>query len=49
MQTAGLALVGTSGSTLGTVGSWVLLAGWVLLVYGLHAFGRGGEGGAVAK
>ena len=40
VQTAGLGLIGTSGAS---VGSWVLLAGWVLLVYGLHVYGRAGE------
>lgn len=39
-QTVGLALVGTVSNSLG---SWVTLGGWLLLVYGLHAYGRAGE------
>lgn len=40
VQTLGLAIVGTSPST---IGSWVVLGGWILLIYGLHAFGRAGD------
>ncbi len=40
VQTVGLAIVGTSSNALG---SWVVLGGWILLVYGLHTFGRASE------
>ncbi len=40
-QTVGLGIVGTSSTW---VGSWVMLAGWILLVYGLHTFGRSPDG-----
>jgi len=36
-QTVGLAIVGTTSTS---VGSWIVLGGWILLVYGLHTFGR---------
>jgi hypothetical protein len=36
-QTVGLAIVGTTSTW---IGSWVVLAGWILLIYGLHTFGR---------
>jgi hypothetical protein len=43
-QTAGLAIVGTTSTQ---IGSWVVLAGWILLVYGLHTFGRASDAGPV--
>lgn len=42
-QTVGLALVGTGSAS---VGSWVVLFGWILLVYGLHSFGRSAGAGS---
>jgi hypothetical protein len=35
--TLGLAVAGTASAR---VGSWIVLAGWVVLIYGLHSFGR---------
>jgi hypothetical protein len=33
----GVVLVGTTG---GSPGSWVVLAGWIVSIYALHSYGR---------
>ncbi len=36
--------LGLSGTVSNAVGSYVVLGGWILLIYGLHRFGRSGAG-----